>query len=33
MCCHVLGFSYPVLYLHLYKASLLFSPSGFCLAS
>jgi hypothetical protein len=26
MCCHVLGFDYPVLYLHLFKASLLFSP-------
>jgi hypothetical protein len=23
MCCHVLGFSYPILYLHLFKASLL----------
>jgi hypothetical protein len=33
MCCHVLGFGYPVLYLHLFKTSLLFSPPGFCLAS
>jgi hypothetical protein len=26
MCCHVLGFDHPVMYLHLFKASLLFSP-------
>jgi hypothetical protein len=31
MCCHILGFGYPVLYLHLFKASLLFSPPGFAL--
>jgi hypothetical protein len=32
MCCHILGFGYLVLYLHLFKASPLFSPSGFDLA-
>jgi hypothetical protein len=32
MCCHVLGFGYPVLYLYLFKASLLFSAMSFCLA-
>jgi hypothetical protein len=30
MCCHVLGFGYPVLYLHHFKASMLFSTPGFC---
>jgi hypothetical protein len=29
MCCHVLGFDYPILYLHLFKASLLFFTSEF----
>jgi hypothetical protein len=33
MCCHVLGFSYPVLYLHVFKASMFFSPPDFCLVS
>jgi hypothetical protein len=32
MCCNILGFDYPVLYLHLFKAFLLFSPLGFCIA-
>jgi hypothetical protein len=31
MCCIILGFGYPVLYLHLFKASLLFSPLVFAL--
>jgi hypothetical protein len=30
---HILGFGYPILYLHLFKSSLLFSPLGFYLAS
>jgi hypothetical protein len=33
MCCHVLGFDNLILYLHLFKAPMLFSPLGFCLTS
>jgi hypothetical protein len=33
MYCHVLDFGYLVLYLHLFKAYLLFPPLGFCFAS
>jgi hypothetical protein len=31
MCCRVLGFGYPVLYLHLFKAPLLFHLLVFAL--
>jgi hypothetical protein len=33
MCCYVLGFAYPVLYLYLFKASILFSAPSFYLLS